>query len=486
MICFIYLILHGVIWLALQEYRSYQVKLWCFSGMCSGIAVILLATRGSIPEFVFLYVSQLFMLVGNGGRMMALRMYLRPEPQHKQFQFYYFINALYFLIFSYLIYFHQAKWEALILFNGFYALLCFDYFRIGLQLNKNQKSLGAGLLMAAGLTLTVTLAVRAAGVFLAGTIDDIYAPSWHQAVMVIGQFVAITLSNIAFLRIFLENAERQKLAVASELASTQQLADTMQRHSMELQKLLQEREEIIRQLTVLNKTAGMGALVASLAHELNQPLTVIQMNAEMIDLVIANNAMESNQTSSIHKAMTGLKKANQRAATIISTLRNMFGHGGKSISVFDVNDLVKDILLLSQSTLQRHSIDLTEKLNPHALIFTGDKSQLQQVLLNLVTNACESFKADLQKPKVISVTTQTEDQNIIITISDNGSGIDPGIEKSIFELLRTSKEDGMGVGLWLSKTIIESHNGTINFTSNNQLGTTFKVSLPATKEEMCF
>ncbi len=486
MICFIYLILHGVIWLALQEYRSYQVKLWCFSGMCSGIAVILLATRGSIPEFVFLYVSQLFMLVGNGGRMMALRMYLLPEPQDRKFQFYYFVNTSYFVVFSYLIYFHQAEWEALILFNGFYALLCFDYFLIGLQLNKHQKSLGAGLLMGAGLTLTITLAVRALGVYSAGTIDDIYAPSWHQAVMVIGQFVAITLSNIAFLRIFLENAERQKLAVASELASTHELADTMQRNSMELQKLLQEREEIIRQLTMLNKTAGMGALVASLAHELNQPLTVIQMNAEMIDLVIANNAMDSNQTSSIHKAMTGLKKANQRAANIISTLRNMFGHGGKSISVFDINDLVKDILLLSQSTLQRHSIDLTEDLHPHALTFTGDKSQLQQVLLNLVTNACESFQADLKKTKVIKVTTRTENENIVFTVSDNGCGIDPAIENSIFELLRTSKEDGMGIGLWLSKTIIESHNGTINFTSSSEMGTTFKVSLPASKEEMCF
>jgi signal transduction histidine kinase len=486
MICFIYLILHGVIWLALQEYRSYQVKLWCFSGMCSGIAVILLATRGSIPEFVFLYVSQLFMLVGNGGRMMALRMYLLPESQDRKFQFYYFVNTVYFLVFSYLIYFHQAEWEALILFNGFYALLCFDYFRIGLQLNQLQKSLGAGLLMGAGLTLTITLAVRAAGVYWAGTIDDIYAPSWHQAVMVIGQFVAITLSNIAFLRIFLENAERQKLAVASELASTHELAEAMQRNSLELQQLLQEREEIIRQLTMLNKTAGMGALVASLAHELNQPLTVIQMNAEMIDLVIANNEMDSHQTSSIHKAMTGLKKANQRAATIINTLRNMFGHGGKSISVFDINDLVKDILLLSQSTLQRHSIDLTEDLNPHPLVFTGDKSQLQQVLLNLVTNACESFKADLKKPKAISVSTQTENGHIVFTISDNGCGIDTAIESSIFELLRTSKQDGMGIGLWLSKTIIESHNGTINFTSSSDIGTTFKVSLPATHEQMCF
>ena len=120
------------------------------------------------------------------------------------------------------------------------------------------------------------------------------------------------------------------------------------------------------------------------------------------------------------------------------------------------------------------------------MTFTGDKSQLQQVLLNLVTNACESFQADLKKTKVIKVTTRTENENIVFTVSDNGCGIDPSIENSIFELLRTSKEDGMGIGLWLSKTIIESHNGTINFTRSSEMGTTFKVSLPATKEEMCF
>jgi C4-dicarboxylate-specific signal transduction histidine kinase len=206
----------------------------------------------------------------------------------------------------------------------------------------------------------------------------------------------------------------------------------------------------------------------------------------MIDLVITNNALDSNQTSSIHKAMTGLKKANQRAASIVSTLRNMFTHGSKSLSVFDINDLVKDILLLSQSTLQRQLIDLQLNLSPHPLVFTGDKSQLQQVLLNLLTNACESFKADFQKSKVISLTTQTEDGKIVLTISDNGCGIAPAIENSIFELLRTSKEDGMGIGLWLSKTIIESHSGTIDFISSSDTGTTFKVTLPATHEKMCF
>ena len=207
MICFVYLMLHGAIWLALLEYRSFQVKLWCASGMISGVAVVLLAIRGSVPDVVFFYVAQFLMVIGNWGRMVALRMYLLPTPQARAYGVYTLANVTYLVVFCYLIYFHEAEWEALLLFNGFYAVLCFDYFRIGNKLSTQRTSFGAQLLMWAGLTLSATLAVRTLGVAMLGDIHDIYAPSWDQAVMVAGQFIAITLSNVAFLRIFLEIAE---------------------------------------------------------------------------------------------------------------------------------------------------------------------------------------------------------------------------------------------------------------------------------------
>ena len=486
MICFVYLILHGAIWLALQEYRSYQVKLWCAAGMFSGMAVVLLAMRGQVSDFLFFYVAQLLMLIGNWGRMVALRMYLLPEPQHRIYRAYNLINVGYFIVFVYLIYFEQAEWEALILFNAFYAVLCFDYFLIGLKLHKVRESLGAKLLMAGGLILSSTLGIRAVGVWMAGSIDDIYAPSWNQAIMVIGQFMSITLCNIAFLRIFLEIAEKNKLAVAHELTLTNERADVMQRTSLSLKQLLEEREEIIRQLTLFNKTAGMGALVASLAHELTQPLAVIQINTDMIGLVLNDHDAKLNQDTNIDKALTGLRKANQRAVTIISTLRNMFGNGRKSISIFDFNALVQDVLLLCQPTLQRHSIDLHVNLDSQTLRMTGDKSQMQQVILNLITNASEAFPASFQGDKRISVQTQMVKSHIVLTVADNGMGIDPEIETMVFELLRTNKDTGMGIGLWLSKAIVESHQGKINFTTALNRGTTFRVELPNNSEKIFF
>ena len=472
--------------MALQEYRSYQVKLWCASGMLSGMAVVLLSMRGLVPEFLFLYVAQLLMLAGNGGRMVALRMYLLPEPQNPVYWVYGLASTVYFVLFVYLTAVLKADWGALLLFNAFYAVLCIDYFRIGLQLHRKRKSLGANLLMWGGLILSFSLGMRTIGVALGGSIDELYQPSWHQAIMVVGQFMSITLCNVAFLRIFLEIAEQKKMALAHELTLTNERADEIQRTSLILKQLLEEREEIIRQLTLFNKTAGMGALVASLAHELNQPLSVIQTNAGMIELVLNDHESKLDQDPRIDKAMTGLRKANHRAATIISTLRNMFGNGRKTISSFDFNELVNDVLLLCQPTFNRQGIQVQIQLHSEALIFTGDKSQLQQVLLNLITNAIEAFPATFEGLKKITIQTNIESNRIVMSVADNGVGISPEIEAVVFELLRTNKESGMGIGLWLSKTIIDSHQGNISFTTHVNQGTRFVMTLPLTLEKMFF
>jgi signal transduction histidine kinase len=484
MICFVYLMLHGAIWLALLEYRSFQVKLWCASGMISGVAVVLLAIRGSVPDVVFFYVAQFLMLIGNWGRMVALRMYLLPAPQERAYRVYTLANTTYFAVFCYLIYFHQAEWEALLLFNGFYAVLCFDYFRIGEKLSTQRASFGAQLLMWAGLTLSATLAIRTLGVAIVGDIHDIYAPTWDQAVMVAGQFIAITLSNVAFLRIFLEIAERKKMAMTHELAVTNERANVMRKTSIELKQLLQEREEIIRQLALFNKTAGMGALVASLAHELNQPLTAIQLNAEVIDSALVGNDTDNGVTAK--EAMRDLMNDNQRAATIIKTLRNMFGNGRKSISPFNLNDLVNEVLLLCKSKITSNHIALQLTLHPSEVIITGDKSQLQQVLLNLINNAIDAFVGNGTQQKRITVCTRLQDNIAELTVTDNGSGIAPDIAASIFELLRTNKDDGMGIGLWLSRTIVESHQGTISFETSATAGTTFRVMLPISADDLIY
>ena len=486
MICFVYLMLHAGIWLALLEYRNLQVKLWCGSGLISGLGVVLLALRGGVSEFMFLYVAQLLMLVGNWGRMIALRIYLKPDPHPSAYRIYAFANIAYFLIFITLADILNNEWAALIWFNGFYALLCFDYFQIGKLLNRRHRSLGARLLMSAGLAFTVSLGLRALGVALDGEAPTVYEASWHQAQMIIGQFTAITLSNIAFLRIFLEIAERKKIAMTHQLASTTERAEVMRQTSLELKQLLDEREEIIRQLAIFNKTAGMGALVASLAHELNQPLTAIQLNAELIQSTLNDKHQMLHDTEAARVAMRDLMKDNQRAANIIITLRNMFGSGKKSISEFDVNQLIGDVLLLCKPKLNKNCIALDVRLHHAELNIVGDSAQLQQVFLNLLTNAIDALRNLSNQSGLIQVISRTSHSSAVIEVRDNGPGISAEIAPHVFDLLRTNKDDGMGVGLWLSKTIVESHGGSITFTSEQLGSTVFTVELPLSESEMVF
>ena len=126
------------------------------------------------------------------------------------------------------------------------------------------------------------------------------------------------------------------------------------------------------------------------------------------------------------------------------------------------------------------------QLHPQSLNFTGDKTQLQQVILNLMTNASEAFPATFQGKKIITIQTNLKDDRIYLTVSDNGCGIAPEIESLVFDLLRTNKETGIGIGLWLSKTIVESHKGKIDFTTRTNFGTSFRVELPCTSGLMYF
>jgi signal transduction histidine kinase len=155
----------------------------------------------------------------------------------------------------------------------------------------------------------------------------------------------------------------------------------------------------------------------------------------------------------------------------------MFRHGNRTVSTFDFNDLVHEVVLISTSTLQRQRIDIQVALCHQPLQITGDKSQLQQVLLNLVTNASEAFPEHFLRAKTIDIRTSLHAGYFELTVRDNGTGISPEIEENIFELLRTNKESGMGIGLWLSKTIVESHRGSIHFTTSTE-GTCFTLHLP--------
>ena len=477
MICMAYLVLHGAIWFSLSEQLNTQVRLWCISGLISGLSVVLLSLRYEVGEFIFMYIGQLLMLIGNVGRLIALRMYL-----HKRLGLAIVVHCIvaivYFLCFI-------SSYESgtsdpilAMLFFGFYTLICFDYFLVGFQVSPRLQTLGPRLLMMGGLVLCGSLGFKTAMLAFGLGVENIYDPGIDQYVMIAGQFVAITLINIGFLRIFLDLREQKNLKNERSLAAAEAEAIMLEHHKNELQSLLTEREEIIRQLTLSNKTAGMGALVASLAHELNQPLCAIGLNAQLVERKLNSANVD---VLSARKFLDSVITDNRRAAGIISALRGMFENPDREQGRIKFDELIQETLVLVSPRAKDEQVSIKTTINSEAWI-EGDATQLQQVILNLLNNSLDALSSTEFKGnfiKTITIFSEINDGMIVLHVDDNGVGIPEEFHSSVFELFKTNKAYGMGVGLWLSRTVINAHGGDMRFISTPGIGTHFEVTLPA-------
>jgi signal transduction histidine kinase len=244
--------------------------------------------------------------------------------------------------------------------------------------------------------------------------------------------------------------------------------------SRSTRKLLEERELLIASLLKANKTASTGALSASIAHELNQPLGASGLNIQFLQKKLS----EGELTPMLQKEiLDSLLSDNQRAANIIRSLRSVFAEEKLVSAKVDIAELIDLVLTIARPEIAKQNIQMVLRLEDK-LFVTANKGELQQVLLNLVNNAIDALKSSEKSNKQITIRGEHNSSSVQISISDNGSGIDEKVQAHIFELLSTTKGSGMGIGLWLCKHIVMRHGGSIWFESAPEKGTTFFVSLP--------
>jgi signal transduction histidine kinase len=290
---------------------------------------------------------------------------------------------------------------------------------------------------------------------------------------------------VGFMQIFVDQDHRRKIAMEQQLAREQEQAALALQHAQDLSILLTEREEIIRQLTLSNKSAGMGALVASFAHELNQPLTANLLHAELILAKLEELKVEASTPSMgiLHKVASAIVQDTQRSADIIRKLRNLFRMSKGEYTALKLNEVVQDVLDLVQSKMKHADIGWTVEWDPHMRVH-GDATQLQQVVLNLLNNAIDALiESGCVKPE-LRIRGKVLGDHLNLEVQDNGPGIAPERAEDVFSLFKTSKSQGMGVGLWLSRSIVEMHGGRLTFQSEPGLRTVFTLRLPLLNETM--
>jgi len=247
------------------------------------------------------------------------------------------------------------------------------------------------------------------------------------------------------------------------------LGEHRRRHSAEIAT-----RSTMSQLAQVNRLATAGELSASIAHEVNQPLTgiVTKANAALRWLAADKPDLEKARA-----ALTHIVSAGHRASNIITSIRSMLRKETQKNSPVDINKLIWTVLGLVWIDLRKHEIDLDTKLNEQLPSVWGNEIQLQQVILNLITNAIESMHSVKQRKLRVRSEPGGPDE-VHVSIEDTGTGIDHSNLDSIFKPMFTTKATGMGMGLAICRSIIESHGGRIWISQGSEQGSIFHFSLP--------
>jgi signal transduction histidine kinase len=221
-------------------------------------------------------------------------------------------------------------------------------------------------------------------------------------------------------------------------------------------------------------------LSASITHEINQPLSGIITNASTCLRMLA--ADPPNLDGARTTAQRTLRDGN-RAAEVIQRLRGLFAHKQPRTEPVDLNDAALEVLALSSSELQRSHVIVRTDFDEGLPDVRGDRVQLQQVILNLILNAADAMREVDGRPRNLMVATTREETNQVrLSVRDSGVGIDPeGLER-LFEAFYTTKSHGMGIGLSISRSIIESHEGRLWASAHEGPGATFSFSIPCGSE----
>jgi C4-dicarboxylate-specific signal transduction histidine kinase len=241
------------------------------------------------------------------------------------------------------------------------------------------------------------------------------------------------------------------------------------RAELEVQK---QREE----LTHLTRVNMLGELSGALAHELNQPLTAILSNAQAAQRFLEQDNMDLQE---VREILADIVEEDKRAGEVIGRLRLLLKKGEIHHVPVDVNEIVMDAMKLVRNDLLNQCVQVETTLASNPPLVQGDKVQLQQVLLNLIMNACDAMSGIPPVERRVHISTEAvEDDGVRVSICDRGRGIPAADLEQIFTPFMTTKPHGMGLGLAVCRTIITAHGGQIWASDNPDRGACVRFTLP--------
>jgi C4-dicarboxylate-specific signal transduction histidine kinase len=237
-----------------------------------------------------------------------------------------------------------------------------------------------------------------------------------------------------------------------------------------------ERQKAQAELAQVNRAATMGQLTASIAHEVNQPITGAATNADAALNLLNADPPDVERARLI---VTQIAEDARRAGTILHRIRAMFRKEIPRQDRFNINEAILEVISLAQTEIVRNNVSLRTQLTENLPLIEGERIQLQQVLMNLILNAIEAMSALDHGARELQICTKVDPaQSVLVMVRDTGPGLDRATAERLFQPFYTTKRDGMGMGLAICRSIIEAHGGRLWVTSNEPHGATFHFTIP--------
>jgi C4-dicarboxylate-specific signal transduction histidine kinase len=265
-----------------------------------------------------------------------------------------------------------------------------------------------------------------------------------------------------------EGSENEGVAFVLDLSEQKRAEEALYQKEVSLREAQTE-------LAHVSRVTTMGELAASIAHEVNQPLAGIVTNANASLRWLAG---DSPNLAEAHVAIRRIIRDGNRAGDVISRMRALFKKARTAKERLNINAAIEEVVILTQSEVRRNKVALRMQLAANLPSVTGDQVQLQQVVVNLILNAIEAMSTVEDRERVLVIRTQLgEGDEVRVAVRDSGIGFDPQSAERMFDAFHTTKPGGLGMGLSISRSIIESHGGQLWALPNDGPGATFQFTL---------
>jgi C4-dicarboxylate-specific signal transduction histidine kinase len=226
----------------------------------------------------------------------------------------------------------------------------------------------------------------------------------------------------------------------------------------------------------MNRVSVMGELVASLSHEIAQPIASVRNNARA---ALNFLDMQPPDLGEVREALAGIVGNADRAGDIIGRIREQIKKAPPRKERFDLNPAIDEVIVLARSAIVKNRVWVQTRLSEGLFPVHGDRVQLQQVVLNLLLNAVEAMGSVEAAPRELLISTKQDHTGVLVAVHDSGPGIHPEHLDRVFNSFYTTKSSGMGMGLSICRSIIDAHGGRLWAEANEPRGTIFQFTLPA-------